>query len=89
MQEPEALPLDPIGHLRTESALAGCISAVLHGTHRELLGQHVPNKSRIYAMFICGHGSKPMVPFWDRCTTHFSLCWWELGCSLKVRGFDP
>ena len=20
-----------------------------------------------------GHGSKPMVPFWRRCTTHFSL----------------
>ena len=20
-----------------------------------------------------GHGSKPMVPVWDRCTTHFSL----------------
>ena len=21
----------------------------------------------------CGCGSKPMVPFWGRCTTHFSL----------------
>ena len=19
---------------------------------------------------LCGHGTKPMVPFWDRCTTH-------------------
>ena len=37
----------------------------------------------------CGHGSKTMVPFWDRCTTHFSLFWWGLGCSLGVRGFDP
>ena len=25
-----------------------------------------------------GCGSKPMVPFWGRCTTHFSLCWWGL-----------
>ena len=23
-----------------------------------------------------------MVPFWGRCTTHFSLLWWPLGCSL-------
>ena len=22
-----------------------------------------------------GHGSKPIVPFWDRCTTHFGLFW--------------
>ena len=22
---------------------------------------------------LCGCGSKPMVPFWGRCTTHFSL----------------
>ena len=33
--------------------------------------------------------SKPMVPFWGRCTTHFSLFSWGLGCSLGVRGFDP
>ena len=36
-----------------------------------------------------GRGSKPMVPFWGRCTTHFSLFWWGLGCSRGVRGFDP
>ena len=33
--------------------------------------------------------SKPMVPFWDRCTTHFILFQWGLGCSLGVRDFDP
>ena len=38
---------------------------------------------------LVGCGSKPMVPFWDRCTTHFSLFWWGLACSLGVRGFDP
>ena len=26
-----------------------------------------------------------MVPFWGRCTTHFSLSLWGLGCSLGVR----
>ena len=36
-----------------------------------------------WGMFGCG--SKPMVPFWGRCTTHFRL----LGCSLGVRDFDP
>ena len=35
----------------------------------------------------CGCGSKPMVPFWGRCTAHFSLFQWGL-CSL-VRAFDP
>ena len=25
-------------------------------------------------------GSKPMVPYWGRCTTHFILFWWGLGC---------
>ena len=40
-------------------------------------------------MLFFGHGSKPMLPFWDRCTTHFSLFWWGLGCSLGARGFDP
>ena len=30
-----------------------------------------------------------MVPFWGRCTTHFSLFEWALGCSLGVRAFDP
>ena len=34
-------------------------------------------------------GSKPMVPFWGRCTTQFSLFWWGLGCSLGARDFDP
>ena len=29
------------------------------------------------------------IPFWGRCTTHFSLVSWGLGCSLGVRGFDP
>ena len=29
-----------------------------------------------------------MVPFWGRCTTHFSLFQWGLGCSLGVRDFD-
>ena len=29
-----------------------------------------------------GHGSKPMVPCWDRCTTHFRT-------SLGVRVFVP
>ena len=29
-----------------------------------------------------GCGSKPMVPLWDRCTTHFSLFQWGLGRSL-------
>ena len=36
----------------------------------------------------CGCGSKPMVPFWGRCTTHFTLFQWGLGCSLEVRGLD-
>ena len=35
-----------------------------------------------------GRGSTPMVPFWGRCTTHFSQFQWGLG-SLGVRGFDP
>ena len=39
--------------------------------------------------FSYGHGSKPMVPCWGGCTTHFSLFEWELGYSLGVRGFDP
>ena len=30
-----------------------------------------------------------MVPFWGRYTTHFSLFWWGLECSLGVRAFDP
>ena len=37
----------------------------------------------------CGCGSKPMVPFWGRCTTHFNPFWWGLGCSLGVLAFDP
>ena len=36
-----------------------------------------------------GCGSKPMVPFWGGCTTHFSLFEWGLGCSLGLRDFDP
>ena len=35
-----------------------------------------------------GCRSKPMVPFWGRCTTHFGLFLWGLGCSLGVRAFD-
>ena len=30
-----------------------------------------------------------MVPFWGRCTTHFSLFEWELGCSRGFQDFDP
>ena len=30
-----------------------------------------------------------MVPFWGRCTTHFSLFEWGLGCLLGVLDFDP
>ena len=26
--------------------------------------------------------SRPMVPFWGRCTTHFGLFWWGWGFSL-------
>ena len=35
----------------------------------------------------CGCGSRPMVPFWGRCTTHFSLFSgdWDVG----ARDFDP
>ena len=33
-----------------------------------------------------GHGSKPMVPFWDRCTTHFSLFSGDWDVHW---GFDP
>ena len=29
------------------------------------------------------------IPFWGRCTAHFSRFWWGLGCSLGVRDFDP
>ena len=29
------------------------------------------------------------IPFWGRCTTHFSLFEWGLGCSLGVRDFCP
>ena len=29
-----------------------------------------PQKKRTH---LHGHGSKPMVPFWDRCTTHFAV----------------
>ena len=38
-----------------------------------------------------GYGSKSMVLFWGRCTTHFSLFSCGLGCSLGVRAwaFDP
>ena len=35
----------------------------------------------------CACVSKPMVPFWGGCTTHFSLFKW--GCSLGVRDFYP
>ena len=34
-----------------------------------------------------GHGSKPMVPFWDRCTTHFSVDW-DVDWRYDL-GFDP
>ena len=33
-------------------------------------------------------GSKPMVPVWGRCTTHFRPFSWGLGCSPKARDFD-
>ena len=29
------------------------------------------------------------IPVWGRCTTHFSLFWLGLGCSLGVWDFDP
>ena len=29
------------------------------------------------------------IPFWARYTTHFSLFYWGLGCSLGVPAFDP
>ena len=29
------------------------------------------------------------IPFWGRCTTHFGLLQWGLGCSLGVQDFDP
>ena len=40
--------------------------------------------------FVGGAGFRPStVPFWDKCTTHFSLLWWGWGCSLGVGGSDP
>ena len=42
----------------------------------ELLQTWVSSKStsqRVRAFLPCGCGSKPIVPFWGRCTTHFSL----------------
>ena len=42
-----------------------------------------------FSCWTCGCGSKPMVPFWRRCTTHFSPFCCGLGCSLGVRAFDP
>ena len=33
----------------------------------------VDHTLEVLGRFSNGHGSKPMVPFWDRCTTHFSL----------------
>ena len=34
-----------------------------------------------------GHGSKPMVPFWDRCTTHFRTYFsgdWDVHWGYRV-----
>ena len=46
--------------------------------------QSYPRASLTNSLFtwLSGCGSKPMVPFWGRCSTHFSLFWWGLGCSL-------
>ena len=38
-------------------------------------------------MYSFGCGSRPIVPFWGRCTTHFSLKKWGLECSLVRFGF--
>ena len=36
-----------------------------------------------------GCGSKPMVPFWGRCTAHFSLLWdWDVHSGYDL-DFDP
>ena len=35
----------------------------------------------------CGSGSKPMVPFWSWCTTHFSLFLWDW--DVHGTGFRP
>ena len=41
----------------------------------------------------CGCGSKPMVPFWDRCTTHLRTYFILVGIGIftggMVWGFDP
>ena len=40
-------------------------------------------------MLPAGHGSKPMVPFWGRCTTHFRTYFsgdWDVHWA---QGFDP
>ena len=37
----------------------------------------------------CGCGSKPMVPFWSRCTTHVSLFSVAIGMFTGGRDFDP
>ena len=42
--------------------------------------------------FVLNHlavGQNQWYYFWGRCTTHFSLFLWGLGCSLGVRAFDP
>ena len=60
-----------------------CATNLVLGGGSEAGGNAVTS-SRSY-----GRGSKPMAPFWGRCTTHFSPVWWGLGCSLGVRAFDP
>ena len=49
---------------------------------QETLEQHGTSWFPSSGLLACG--SKPMVPFWGRCTTHFSQLW-GLGCSLGVR----
>ena len=46
---------------------------------------YASNISSIFLQYGCG--SKPMVTSWGRCTTHFSLLQWGLGCG--VRAFGP
>ena len=41
---------------------------------------------------VCGCGSKPIVPFWARCTTHFRTYFsgdWDVHWGLTDLGFDP
>ena len=42
-------------------------------------------------VLILGHGSKPMIPFRDRCTTHFRTYFsrdWDVHWGYDL-GFDP